>query len=148
VAIVRSVVERRYASHFVEVYVNDVVALALILLLATSGYAAGRVHGQFGYRMGYRSGYRQGYFDGDRASWTRRRRDLQAAVASVLKSPYEVRPDSHPDHTVGTTYTSAARGDTEDEPLEVAGQSGRHARADRAGSKVAEPDMAEIGSDG
>ena len=55
---------------------NDLVALALILLLASCGYAAGRLHGQFGYRSGYRFGYRQGYFDGDRASWTRRRRDL------------------------------------------------------------------------
>ena len=122
---------------------NDVVALALILLLATSGYAAGRVHGQFGYRMGYRYGYRQGYFDGDRASWTRRRRDLQAAVASVLKSPYEVRPDSFPDHTVGTTYTSAAHGDAEDEPADVPGQTGRHARTDRARSEVAERGVAK-----
>ena len=98
---------------------NDVVALALILLLTTAGYAAGRMHGQLGYRMGYRYGYRQGYFDGDRASWTRRRRDLQAAVASVLKAPYQVRPDAYPDHPVGTTYTSASQGDAEDEPLEV-----------------------------
>ncbi len=127
---------------------NDVVALALILLLATSGYAAGRVHGQFGYRMGYRYGYRQGYFDGDRASWTRRRRDLQAAVASVLKAPHEVRPDSYPDHTVGTTYTSAARGEAEDEPVEVPGQSGRHSRADRSQSEPAERDLADVGSDG
>jgi hypothetical protein len=132
----------------VEVYVNDVVALALILLLATSGYAAGRVHGQFGYRMGYRYGYRQGYFDGDRASWTRRRRDLQAAVASVLKAPYEVRPDSYPDHTVGTTYTSVAHDDAEDEPIEVPGQTGRHYRADGASSEPAERDLADIGSDG
>ena len=124
---------------------NDVVALALILLLATSGYAAGRLHGQFGYRMGYRYGYRQGYFDGDRASWTRRRRDLQAAVASVLKSPHEVRPDFYPDHTVGTTYTSAAHGDAEDEPVEVPDQTGRHARADRARSDVTERDRADGG---
>jgi hypothetical protein len=133
----------------VEVYVNDVVALALILLLATSGYAAGRVHGQFGYRMGYRYGYRQGYFDGDRASWTRRRRDLQAAVAAVLKSPFEVRPDSYPDHTVGTTYTSAAHGDAEDEPVQVHGPgSARHARADQAPPEPPGRDLAEVGSDG
>ena len=59
---------------------NEIVALGLVLLLATSGYAAGRMHGQFGYRLGYRFGYRQGYFDGDRASWSRRRREMQAVV--------------------------------------------------------------------
>ena len=98
---------------------NSIVALGLILLLATAGYAAGRVHGQFGYRVGFRYGYRQGYFDGDRASWNRRRRDLQAAVASVLKGTSD-------DPSVGTTYTSAAAAD-ESEPL------GRHARADNPG---------------
>ena len=56
---------------------NEVFALVLILLLAGSGYAAGRVHGQFSYRLGFRYGYRQGYFDGDRASWNRRRRELR-----------------------------------------------------------------------
>ena len=73
---------------------NEVFAMVLILLLAGSGYAAGRVHGQFSYRLGFRYGYRQGYFDGDRASWNRRRRELQAAVASVMRTPAEVRkPD-------------------------------------------------------
>ena len=116
---------------------NEVVALVLILLLALSGYAAGRVHGQFGYRMGYRYGYRQGYFDGDRASWNRRRRDLQAAVASVLHSP----PDAYlrPDASVGTTYTSTAAavdpvnavdGDAEEvDDQALDGRSGRHSRA-------------------
>jgi hypothetical protein len=46
--------------------VNDVVVLAVVLLLVASGYAAGRVHGQIGYREGYRSGYRQGFADGTR----------------------------------------------------------------------------------
>ena len=92
---------------------NDVVVLALLLILATAGYAAGRFHGQFGYRVGFRYGYRQGYFDGDRASWNRRRRDLQAAVASVLNSPPErpvdVRADAFGDTPVGTTYQSSSR---------------------------------------
>jgi hypothetical protein len=103
---------------------HDVVALGLILLLATAGYGAGRLHGQFGYRVGFRFGYRQGYFDGDRASWNRRRRDLQAAVASVLKG-------SSDEPGVGTTYTSAARDESAEDPPEpptVTG--GRHARAD------------------
>jgi len=116
--------------------VNEVVALALILLLATSGYAAGRVHAQFSYRMGYRHGYRQGYFDGDRASWTRRRRDLQAAVASVLSA----RPGSFVDPAAGTTYTSAAHNDAEDGPVEVPAPErpeGRHARSDQARSDQA-----------
>jgi hypothetical protein len=89
--------------------VNEVVALVLIVLLAGSGYAAGRLHGQLGYRMGYRFGYRQGYFDGDRSSWNRRRRELQAAVASVLTTPVERRADAYPaERPTGTTYTSTA----------------------------------------
>jgi hypothetical protein len=88
----------------------------LILLLASCGYAAGRLHGQFGYRSGYRFGYRQGYFDGDRASWSRRRRDLQAAVASVIQTPPATMPSVVPSvvpgartsSDVGTTYTSTA----------------------------------------
>lgn len=148
---------------------NDVLALGLILLLATSGYAAGRLHGQFGYRMGYRYGYRQGYFDGDRASWTRRRRDLQAAVASVLKAPADVRGESYPglaaypDHTVGTTYTSTAHEDADEGPIEVPASPrsrGRHSRNARsehpdlvkppAQEEGAWPDpaLAEVGTDG
>ena len=80
---------------------HDVVAVALILLLAIAGYGAGGFHGQFGYRVGFRYGYRQGYFDGDRASWNRRRRDLQAAVASVLRA-------DRPELGAGTTYTAAS----------------------------------------
>ena len=95
---------------------NDLVALTLILLLASCGYAAGRMHGQFGYRLGYRFGYRQGYFDGDRASWSRRRRDLQAAVASVMQASPAPVPRTSSD--VGTTYTSTAHEDDDE---------GRHA---------------------
>src|SRR5574342_1178161 len=68
------------------VRMNEVTILLLLLALACAGYTAGRLHAQFSYRIGYRFGYRQGYFDGDRASWNRRRRELQAAVASVLKT--------------------------------------------------------------
>src|SRR5258705_13925203 len=104
---------------------NEVVALLLVLLLATSGYAAGRMHGQFSYRLGYRFGYRQGYFDGDRSSWSRRRRELQAAVASVLSTPAESRAEvfAAPGPT-GTTYTSDAGADAVDDP-------GRHGFADQ-----------------
>lgn len=85
------------------------VALALILVLPACGYAAGRLHGQLGYRAGYRFGYRQGYSDGDRASWPRRRRDLQATVASVLKTPTAARPQVFASNRpIGTTYTTAS----------------------------------------
>ena len=116
---------------------NEIVALILILLLATSGYAAGRMHGQLSYRLGYRYGYRQGYFDGDRASWNRRRRELQAAVASVLTTPPAMRSEAYPPTMpVGTTYTSTAIdpdgdgdavGDLSDEQA-----AGRHSRSDWA----------------
>jgi hypothetical protein len=108
--------------------VNEVIALVLVLVLATSGYAAGRLHAQFSYRLGYRFGYRQGYFDGDRSSWNRRRKEMQAAVASVLKVPPVVRARAYPPATaVGTTYTSALYGEEDDvndldEPLEPAGR--------------------------
>jgi hypothetical protein len=136
---------------------NDVVGLGLILLLATSGYAAGRVHGQFSYRWGYRNGYRQGYFDGDRASWNRRRRDLQAAVASVLNSVSD--PAVGLGAAGGSVYTSTARGEDdlergdEPEPVEepesveepetdVAAAPrvprGRHARMEGEGRALAE----------
>jgi hypothetical protein len=106
---------------------NVLVALGLILILATCGYAAGRLHAQVGYRVGYRFGYRQGYFDGDRASWHRRRRDLQAAVASVLKTPTGARPSAFPSaRPLGTTYTSVGRGDD-------AGAAGQHDHAGNAG---------------
>ena len=81
--------------------VTEVLNLLLILMLAMAGYAAGRLHGQLGYRHGYRYGYRQGYFDGDRASWNRRRRELQAAVASVLTTPAHKRAEAFPSAPAG-----------------------------------------------
>src|SRR6188508_3676506 len=97
---------------------NEILAVLLVLLLASSGYAAGRMHGQYSYHVGYRFGYRHGYYDGDRASWNRRRRELQNAVASVLKEPVGGDLDDlgPPDRSGGTTYaSSAAYG--EDEPV-------------------------------
>ncbi|MET7468563.1 hypothetical protein ACFYON_02090 [Micromonospora sp. NPDC005686] len=63
------------------------LAVVLVLVLGSTCYAAGRLHGQLSYRIGYRFGYRQGYFDGDRGAWNRRRRDAQAAIASALSGP-------------------------------------------------------------
>jgi hypothetical protein len=88
-------------------------ALVLIVLIALSGYAAGRLHGQIGYRLGYRFGYRQGYFDGDRSSWNRRRREMQAALAAVISTPVAQRPEAYPTRRpVGTTYTSHTHDET------------------------------------
>jgi hypothetical protein len=84
-------------------------AVFLVLLLVSCSYAAGRLHGQLSYRIGYRFGYRQGYFDGDRGAWNRRRREAQAAIASVLAVPSPTTPNNA--HTVvsqGTTYTGAS----------------------------------------
>jgi hypothetical protein len=112
-----------------EADVGEIVALMLILLLALSGYAAGRLHGQMGYRLGYRFGYRHGYFDGDRASWHRRRGELQAAVAAVLKTPPVQRPEAFPSTgPVGTTYAST-RHHEDDLPDPASDRrTGRHAR--------------------
>ncbi|MET8906790.1 hypothetical protein [Micromonospora sp. NPDC004551] len=63
------------------------LAVVLVLVLGSTCYAAGRLHGQLSYRIGYRFGYRQGYFDGDRGAWNRRRRDAQAAIASAFTGP-------------------------------------------------------------
>ena len=97
---------------------NEILAVLLVLLLASSGYAAGRMHGQYSYHVGYRFGYRHGYYDGDRASWNRRRRELQNAVASVLKEPAPSDLDDlgPPDRSGGTTYASSAAY-SEDEPV-------------------------------
>jgi hypothetical protein len=92
---------------------NEILAVLLVLLLASSGYAAGRMHGQYSYHVGYRFGYRHGYYDGDRASWNRRRRELQNAVASVLKEPAALDDLGPPDRSVGTTYASASYADTD-----------------------------------
>jgi hypothetical protein len=107
---------------------NEVVAVVLVLVLAVSGYAAGRLHGQLGYRVGYRVGYRQGYFDGDRSSWSRRRRDLQAAVASVLQTPPAARGEAFvASRPLGTTYTTSSTtlDSEDDDPLAAREHSGR-----------------------
>lgn len=84
-------------------------AVFLVLLLGSSSYAAGRLHGQLSYRIGYRFGYRQGYFDGDRGAWNRRRREAQAAIASVLAVPSSAKADNvHTAVRQGTTYTGAS----------------------------------------
>jgi hypothetical protein len=83
-------------------------AVFLVLLLGSSSYAAGRLHGQLTYRLGFRHGYRQGYFDGDRGAWNRRRREAQAALATVLA---DIPPIPETDDTglrPGTTYMSAS----------------------------------------
>lgn len=87
-------------------------AIFLVLLLGSSSYAAGRLHGQLSYRIGYRFGYRQGYFDGDRGAWNRRRRDAQAAIASVLGMPARPAPaeETRGLGRQGTTYTAASFG--------------------------------------
>ncbi|MDG4767846.1 hypothetical protein O7632_27680 [Solwaraspora sp. WMMD406] len=83
-------------------------AVFLVLLLASSSYAAGRLHGQLSYRIGYRFGYRQGYFDGDRGAWSRRRRDAQAAIASVLPTPNPMGPTSARPTPVGSSPVGPA----------------------------------------
>jgi hypothetical protein len=115
--------------------VTEVFNLLLILALAMAGYAAGRLHGQLGYRHGYRYGYRQGYFDGDRASWNRRRRELQAAVASVLTTPAHKRAEAFPSpRSAGTTYTSAIYDDEDADDLDI---DDRSAARDDTESEVA-----------
>lgn len=73
---------------------NLVTALFLVILLASSSYAAGRLHAQLGYRLGFRTGYRQGFGDGDRAAWLYRRkealRDAGSRPASAVPSPNAV----------------------------------------------------------
>ena len=80
-------------------------ALFFVLLLGSSSYAAGRLHGQLSYRIGYRFGYRQGYLDGDRGAWNRRRREAQAATAPTTVEAPPRRPKVI---RQGTTYTSAS----------------------------------------
>jgi hypothetical protein len=72
--------------------VNDVLVVALVLLLVASGYAAGRVHAEMGYRTGFRSGYRQGHADGVRhrpPPWDTR--ELELRVSGVEPRASEVR---------------------------------------------------------
>ncbi|RKR88523.1 hypothetical protein BDK92_2851 [Micromonospora pisi] len=107
-------------------------AVFLVLLLGSSSYAAGRLHGQLSYRIGYRFGYRQGYFDGDRGAWNRRRREAQAAIASVLAGPPTGPSATGPDPSgtdQGTTYTGASFAGT-------ATNGGRHSTDAYAGRNV------------
>jgi hypothetical protein len=134
---------------------NEILAVLLVLLLASSGYAAGRMHGQYSYHVGYRFGYRHGYYDGDRASWNRRRRELQNAVASVLKEPAAADLDDlgPPDRSGGTTYaSSAAYG--EDEPAagtvaeQVAEQMAEQLELTDAEVTDPEPELPEVAGEG
>lgn len=106
-------------------------AVFLVLLLTSSSYAAGRLHGQLSYRVGYRIGYRQGYFDGDRGAWNRRRRDAQVAIASALATPAApAAAAAAPGHAPsGTTYTAASFAGT-------AANGGRHSTDALAGGNA------------
>ncbi|WP_320065853.1 hypothetical protein [Micromonospora sp. RTGN7] len=84
------------------------LAVFLVLVLGSTSYAAGRLHGQLSYRIGYRFGYRQGYFDGDRGAWNRRRREAQAAIASALSGPPPAVERHRPPARQGTTYTGSS----------------------------------------
>lgn len=78
-------------------------AIFLVLLLGSSSYAAGRLHGQLSYRLGYRYGYRQGHFDGEREAWVRHRPPALAAIAAATP----VSPAGAVARQ-GTTYTGAS----------------------------------------
>jgi len=80
----------------------------LVLILSSSSYAAGRLHGHLSYRLGYRHGYRQGYFDGDRGSWNRRRREARAVAAAVQGDPRSALNEPTAQIGSGTTYLSAS----------------------------------------
>ena len=82
-------------------------AIFLVLLLGSSSYAAGRLHGQLSYRIGYRYGYRQGYFDGERGAWNRRRPDAPAAIAAAMSAATPMPPPADAGRK-GTTYTGAS----------------------------------------
>jgi hypothetical protein len=91
--------------------VSPFFAIFLVLLLASSSYAAGRLHGQLSYRLGYRYGYRQGFLDGERGAWNRRRRDAQTALASAgtpRALPTPALASAGASTRQGTTYTGAS----------------------------------------
>ena len=81
-------------------------AIFLVLLLGSSSYAAGRLHGGFSYR----SGYRQGYYDGDRGAWNRRRRETQTVAGTFRLQPRQRSASDVPTTMIGsgTTYLSAS----------------------------------------
>jgi hypothetical protein len=81
-------------------------AIFLVLVLSSSSYAAGRLHGH----LTYRNGYRQGYFDGDRGAWNRRRREAQTVAATIRAEPRQRSAPDVPTTMIGsgTTYLSAS----------------------------------------
>jgi hypothetical protein len=126
-------------------------SIFLVLMLGSSSYAVGRLHGgaghRSGYRQGYVGGYRQGYVDGDRAwssgrrgshpeatdtgAW-RRHREARTVAATIRVEPRQRSAPDVPTTTIGsgTTYLSASFvGTTTD--------GGRHAAA--AGGIAGQP---------
>ncbi|HEX7745141.1 MAG TPA: hypothetical protein VF462_07760 [Micromonosporaceae bacterium] len=103
-------------------------AIFLVLLLGSSSYAAGRLHGQLSYRIGYRYGYRQGYFDGERGEWNRRRSNTSAAIAAATAAATPVSPAGAVARP-GTTYTGASFAGT-------TSRGGRHSTDVLAGRKT------------
>ena len=81
-------------------------AIFLVLMLGSSSYAAGRLHG----RVGYRTGYRQGFFDGDRGVGNRRRLEARTVAATVRAEPRQRSAPDVPTTLIGsgTTYLSAS----------------------------------------
>jgi len=81
-------------------------AIFLVLMLGSSSYAAGRLHG----RVGYRTGYRQGFFDGDRGVGLRRRQGARAVAATARAGPRQRSAPDLPTTLIGsgTTYLSAS----------------------------------------
>lgn len=81
-------------------------AIFLVLMLGSSSYAAGRLHG----RVGYRTGYRQGFFDGDRGVGLRRRQEAPPVAAMVQAEPRQRSALDVPTTLIGsgTTYLSAS----------------------------------------
>ncbi|GIF73730.1 hypothetical protein [Asanoa siamensis] len=81
-------------------------AIFLVLLLGSSSYAMGRLHGGFNYR----TGYRHGYYDGDRGAWNRRRREVQKVAVTARTEPRQRSASDVPTTLIGsgTTYLSAS----------------------------------------
>lgn len=64
------------------------IAVFFVLLLITSSYAAGRIHGGLSYRLGYRRGYSDGFGDGhDKGA-----RDQMRNALHVIRERY---PNMH-----------------------------------------------------
>jgi hypothetical protein len=104
-------------------------AIFLVLLLGSSSYAAGRLHGQLSYRIGYRYGYRQGYFDGERGAWNHRRPAAPAAIAAAAAAAATPVSPAGAVMRQGTTYTGATFAGT-------TGRGGRHSTELLAGRRA------------